>query len=347
MKTIAKFSLRVIILVVVILAIIIYISLNTTTKKNVERVKIDSSTEVKSDEETSNEQVSLNNWIGGNVTALEEKYGLPNRIDKTEFQYEWWIYNADLSNYLQFAIADGKIVSCIGAGKNAEVAPFMIGEKSEKYNNIITLGSQINFKIDGEKYSFEFSETDIMTNPLVELDNCFAQVYIDKVLGNISAIRFIDKRTLVKLRPYNLSYTGEIETKEYSDEEWREIEAGYEQQVIDLTNVLRIQFKVPSLVEKDIVSTISRTHSKDMAIRNYFSHVSPDNETLSMRLANGNIIYRFAGENIASGYVDSLDAVEGWLNSEHHREGLLEPKYSIIGSGVYRKYFTQNFIEPQ
>ena len=58
-----------------------------------------------------------------------------------------------------------------------------------------------------------------------------------------------------------------------------------------------------------------------------------------------NIYYESAGENIAYQYIDSIDVVSGWLNSKGHRETLLDEDFTHIGIGVYKKYFTQDFLE--
>ncbi|MBR3119412.1 MAG: CAP domain-containing protein, partial [Oceanobacillus sp.] len=41
---------------------------------------------------------------------------------------------------------------------------------------------------------------------------------------------------------------------------------------------------------------------------------------------------------------DAPAAMEGWLNSEGHREALLSNDYTHIGVGVHRLYYTQNFL---
>lgn len=63
------------------------------------------------------------------------------------------------------------------------------------------------------------------------------------------------------------------------------------------------------------------------------------------------IIYRYAGENIASGYSCPEAVLRGWMNSEGHRKNILSPKYTHIGvgyyytsSGNYHHYWTQEFI---
>ena len=65
---------------------------------------------------------------------------------------------------------------------------------------------------------------------------------------------------------------------------------------------------------------------------------------LTDRLKETKIEHRKAGENIASNYVDAIEAVHGWLNSPAHGNVLLDKDFTHIGTGAYGKYYTQNLI---
>src|SRR5699024_11722582 len=77
---------------------------------------------------------------------------------------------------------------------------------------------------------------------------------------------------------------------------------------------------------------------------NFFSHDSQDGRNLKDRLEEENIYYVSAGENIAAQHTDAPAAMEGWLNSEGHREAMLYEDYNRIGVGVHHLYYTQNFL---
>ncbi|MFB6310174.1 MAG: CAP domain-containing protein [Salinirussus sp.] len=110
---------------------------------------------------------------------------------------------------------------------------------------------------------------------------------------------------------------------------------------------------------------IARFHSRDMAERGYFSHLSPDGADFSDRydrfgyechVQTGPATYATGGENLfrirgASGLSDANvadRAVAGWLDSPSHRRNLLHPDWRREGIGVARAeggsiYITQNF----
>jgi uncharacterized protein YkwD len=99
---------------------------------------------------------------------------------------------------------------------------------------------------------------------------------------------------------------------------------------------------------------MARSHSKDMAERGYFDHVSPDGVGLAGRLEANEIAYSKANENIAAGQLNALFAHADWMNSTTgHRDAILSDNEQL-GVGVYFNkddqygtYFTENFIIPR
>lgn len=106
------------------------------------------------------------------------------------------------------------------------------------------------------------------------------------------------------------------------------------------------------------LSKIARRHSKDMIVRNFFSHVNPD------ALAPTDRIFRqhrrligLGGENIWTGnFRTDPEALgkrimDGWMNSPGHRENILRSSFTHLGVGVVRQdsvvMATQNFAAVQ
>jgi len=114
---------------------------------------------------------------------------------------------------------------------------------------------------------------------------------------------------------------------------------------------------------------IARYHSKDMDQNDYFAHTSPDGEEMEDRYDMfgydcqadmGGNQYATGGENLFkqsfTGYKFTneelaAETVEGWMNSQGHRENMLEEYWDKEGIGVYIEengsettvYVTQNF----
>ena len=53
--------------------------------------------------------------------------------------------------------------------------------------------------------------------------------------------------------------------------------------------------------------------------------------------------WRTYGENIAKGYANEKDVIEGWINSEGHCRNIMNPNFQEIGIGKEGEYWTQVF----
>ena len=96
------------------------------------------------------------------------------------------------------------------------------------------------------------------------------------------------------------------------------------------------------------LSGVAETKSQDMVKNNYFSHQSPTYGSPFEMMERFNIAYQSAGENIACNRTVAA-AHEALMNSEGHRENILNAQYTHIGIGIVDggpcgKMFTQMFI---
>ena len=89
---------------------------------------------------------------------------------------------------------------------------------------------------------------------------------------------------------------------------------------------------------------IARAHSCDMACRDFFAHESPDGMTPADRYRRMGHDPRPVGENISKRYPTSGSStdkiatrvVDGWMNSQGHRENILKSQWRAEGIGVFR-----------
>ncbi len=116
--------------------------------------------------------------------------------------------------------------------------------------------------------------------------------------------------------------------------------------VLELVNIERAKAGQAPLVLDAKLSYVADEKSKDMAISNYFDHISPNYGSPFDMMKEFGVSYTAAGENIAMGYKTSEAVMEGWMNSPGHKANILSPKYGKIGIGVYfgdSMYWTQMF----
>lgn len=302
----------------------------------------------------SEEKKELKQLLHGELVSLIDKtsdevdstLGEPIRKDLTPYGYTWWIYKDENNYQIQVGIENDIVQTIYATGNNIATDPFQIGSSYEDMNETFSFDDKVTYQSGLSFYTFILHESDLTMHPLIKVsEDVFVQCYFDTFTQTLSSIRIVTGEILLKQRVYEMEYRGSLpEEKVLSEEEWREVEKGMELQIFELTNIYRNRFNVPPLVQDDQVREVAYLHSKDMYDNNYFSHYSPEGNGLKERLGDREVYYLSAGENIAAQHTDGPAAIEGWLNSEGHREALLQEEYSHIGVGVYQLYYTQNFL---
>lgn len=285
-------------------------------------------------------------WIGKTPKELQKKFGDPVRKDMSAYGYTWWVFTDKKQQYIQFGVEGNKVTSVFALGKDISAEPVEIGETYNEVKKSLSFDDEVTYDKGIASYQFLLSKDDMKARPLVKLsDNIFMQCYFDTFTNKLSAVRVIDGNTLLKQRPYELKYRGSLpKSEDLTDQDWKKVEKGMERQIFDMSNVLRTYYGKPSLKWDEKVHDVAFLHSKDMAENHYFSHYGQDGTGLKERLAAKKVYYFAAGENIAAQYPDAPSAMQGWLNSKGHREALLNEDYTNLGVGVYKFYYTQNFL---
>ena len=104
-------------------------------------------------------------------------------------------------------------------------------------------------------------------------------------------------------------------------------------QILDLLNGERTQRGLRPLVWDGKLAQAALRHSQDMVRRNYFSHFSPEGESVTERVVATGADWRALGENLASNF-SVKGAHTALMNSTGHRRSILKPNYGRVGIGV-------------
>ena len=122
--------------------------------------------------------------------------------------------------------------------------------------------------------------------------------------------------------------------------------SAFEQEVLELTNAERTKAGLAPLTLDTELSKVARIKSQDMKDQNYFSHTSPTYGSPFDMMKTFGISYTSAAENIAQGQTTPKEVVQAWMNSQGHRENILNASYTHIGIGHVSdgNYWTQMFI---
>ena len=119
-----------------------------------------------------------------------------------------------------------------------------------------------------------------------------------------------------------------------------------------LVNQARQENGLPTLSYDDKLASIAFAHSQDMGNRNYFSHTTPDGKTPTERAIeagygdcrkdHGSYFTYGIGENIYEEWGNHLGSqsdiahatFNSWMNSQGHRENILNSNYDREGIGA-------------
>jgi uncharacterized protein YkwD len=135
------------------------------------------------------------------------------------------------------------------------------------------------------------------------------------------------------------------------------INAAYEQQVVELVNAERAAVGRPPLKRVVELDRAARYHATDMGQDDYFDHDTYDRSggTLvntcawSARIQSYYANWSWLGENIAAGRSTPQQAMDAWMNSQGHKDNILNSGFWEIGvgyyagSGDYYHYWVQDF----
>ncbi|CAM3882733.1 S-layer homology domain-containing protein [Alkalicoccus chagannorensis] len=121
--------------------------------------------------------------------------------------------------------------------------------------------------------------------------------------------------------------------------------------ILHYTNMAREEHGLDPLEQNLGVEEAAMHKAEDMVVHDYFDHVSPEYGDHSDLLAYFDIEYLHSGENIARGQSSAEEVVDAWMDSEGHRENILNPDYTHLGAGYHAAedgtpYYVQLFLRP-
>ncbi|MCR8745004.1 CAP domain-containing protein [Romboutsia lituseburensis] len=270
--------------------------------------------------------------IGDSKKNVLELIGEPGRIDKSEYDFFWYVYNQYKENFAMVGIKNDSVVALYSNSLNtSEIKNIKINDNKDAVNSEF---ESLEFKRKGNTRYMINSENQY---DIVKFDNKYITFFYDVYENNrVCSYQVIDENTEMSLEGI---YPKESE----------EIKKSFELQIIDLTNSVRYKKNLNGLKYSESATNSSVKHSTDMACSNFFDHKNKREESPFDRMKKEGISYVAAGENIAAGQTSAIYAHEAWMNSEGHRKNILGD-YNNIGVGVafgghYKIYYTQNFYK--
>ena len=277
-------------------------------------------------------QKKSNIYIGMDKQDLISSLGQPDRIDISEYGFEWYIYNKDYQNFMMVGIEDKKVVAFYSNSiKIKELGNIAIGDRKDKVRTEYT---PLEYK---QKNNIKFMINSQDQYDIIKKEDVYITLFYDIHDDNkICSYQIIEKNT-------------EEKTEDIYGEYSLDLIESFENQTIDLINSDRQKEGLNTLEYSSKARNSAMKHSKDMSESEYFDHTNLKGEDPFDRMNKEDIIYIKAGENIAAGQTSAIYAHEALMNSMGHRKNILgEYKYVGVGvefGGSYKTYYTQNFYK--
>jgi hypothetical protein len=112
--------------------------------------------------------------------------------------------------------------------------------------------------------------------------------------------------------------------------------------LVDMANAERAKQNLPELTENPVLDQAAYMKALDMAENGYFNHISPAGVNPWHWFDQAGYNYKYAGENLAIGFVDSSQVQDAWIASPTHKANIINNKYKEIGIAVLKASFQGN-----
>ncbi len=197
--------------------------------------------------------------IGDAESRVISTLGQPDRKDASAYDFQWYVYNKNYNRFAQIGIVQGKVVALYAnAGGWSSVSGAAVGVSKGQIKPE-SLGKPTGFPDSKQRWATYTSSSYETTLFFDTLDH-----------NKIDAI--------LLLQP---GMKANDATRSESSQQ--ELMRAYERELLDLTNVVRVSNGLKPLIWNDPISEVARAYSKDMGTRNFFSHTSPDGDSVRER----------------------------------------------------------------
>ncbi len=114
------------------------------------------------------------------------------------------------------------------------------------------------------------------------------------------------------------------------------VSGNWQNQILKLVNQFRQENGLRELLINETLNNVAQIHADDMAIRDYFSHFSPEKFGVDDRAKEHQYHFQRILENLAGAQSTPREVVESWKKSiTGHREAMLDNKITEAGVGYH------------
>jgi len=102
-------------------------------------------------------------------------------------------------------------------------------------------------------------------------------------------------------------------------------------EILKLINQERKAYDLPELRINEQLMEAATRKAQDMIAEQYFAHTAPDGKKFSAWIKAQDYTYVRVGENLGIFFTDNEKLVRAWLDSDLHRQNILNPYYQDTG----------------
>ncbi|MBN1624059.1 MAG: hypothetical protein JW903_06795 [Clostridia bacterium] len=265
--------------------------------------------------------------IGDSWSSVLSDNGLPTVAFLSRYGFEWNVFGMDYSNYIQIGQIEGSVKGLVlasyGYGYERDISIGMTRDDVVAAYGHTGL-TEIRKPVTGENTTIIYILDNTDKASYISEDGNYITYYYDSYNGDkITALLVVDKET-------------EETTHNTLQGDMAKFERAFEEQIYQLTNAYRVQMGLEFLVKSTSAANAAKDHSVNMADNDFFSHTDPQGRGPGDRVSEKGVPYRYLGENLAYGYINPVDMVNGWFNSQTgHRDVMLgDFIYLGVGSAI-------------
>ena len=252
---------------------------NRNTIQEIETIN----TKLASNDTRVNNNINMDNFknikIGDTKAYVISNIGKPSRIDYSEYNFKWYVYNEDLNKFAMVGIEEDNVVALYSNGIDS---------------NEIDIRLNSNRDFVREKYSpLEYKKKG-NTRYVINSDDQYDILDIGKNYVTV----FYDIHEDNKVCGYQIiSKKAESTLNGIYPQGNDRLQESFEAQTKDLVNTERTKNNLNILSYSEKATTSSRKHSEDMMIKNYFDHTNKENKSPFDRMEEEGINYKNALRN--------------------------------------------------
>ncbi len=249
-------------------------------------------------------------FIGKSKEELIASFGEPEKKEPSGLGYTWWIYyKKGTAGYFQVSIQQDIVLSIFSLGKDDQTAPFKTNMNLVEVTDLADIQSIFSFDYENRTYAFELTEEDMNYRPLIAFDNgTFAILHFSQKNGKLLAIRYLDKKSLLQLMPYQLN-EGEVSAISFSGkEDWETIDQSNQGQFLTILNYIREMEKLPKY---DLSQSLSETAQIDLQ-----KFIQNPEDTLTSKIRGAEWLDRQEKLSFAQPFIFSSDEMKKLVSDE-------------------------------